>query len=1305
MGKNKTNTDNPFGMLGPEYESMKDIRDRLANTLLICIAVLGVPLVFISYLRYLSVGGLYIFTTHFFIYFMCLISACYRRKIPARVKAFFLLACSLIIAVASIFKWGITGSGVSYFIFGSIFATIFFGVRPGIIFSSLNIVVLIIAGFLYHTGYWNPGFNITEYSMALSSWVNVISIYGCFTIVLVVCLGWLLNSMAGSIEKLATRTVELIEAKKQMEMAIKNREETEKAFHDSEERFRVVLENLPVGVFVHDLEGRNLIVNNEACKSTGYSKEELLSRHVAEIETDSFNMDDARKMWQHLIETGESVTLEFENQRKDGLIHDTEVHLKSIMLQGRPVILAISFDINERKKAEKALKESEERFRTVLENLPCCVGVHDLDGRHLIVNEETCRVKGYTREELLNLTVMDTAGPALDADFNVRKLWEDIDLGASFTFETLTQRKDGSLYDSEVRLTKIMLEGQPVILSLVFDITERKKSEEALKKSEMYLRTLLSTIPDLIWLKDLDGKFLFTNSRFETLFGVDEKGMVGKTDYDFIPKEVADSVRERDQNAITKGYFGKDEEDILYESDGHREILETIRTPMYSSDGELVGVLGIGRDITDRKRIEKSLAWRSELERLVMEISSRFVGLSHYEIDASIDNALASIGKKTGVDHAYLFLFHPNSGAIDNINEWRIDDTVYNIGSIREIDPEKDMPWFTKKLQSQEFVHIPDIEKLPPEAQKEKLYFSKQRIKSLIVLVIRQGGNIAGFLGFDNIHEKKTWSEDEVVILRIIGEAFTSAIQRKQAEREQEKLQAQLTTAVELAHLGPWELDIKNRIFSFNDQFYKIYHTTAEEMGGYTMSYEEYVRRFVHPDDVPFVHKNDRTDLTGDNTLPGRVEHKMLYADGTTGYVMSQMFLVTNSKGHLIKAYGVNQDITEWKLAQKKLQESEEKLARSRKMESLGLLAGGVAHDLNNVLSGIVSYPELLLLDLPYDSKLRKPIETIQESGHKAVAIVQDLLTIARGAATVKEPLNLNQIINEYLSSPEFAKLKSNHPGVSFSTTLEKELFNFNGSPIHIKKVIMNLVSNASEAIEESGRVVISTSNRYIDVPVSKYEDVKIGEYIVLSVTDDGPGISKENLDRIFEPFFTKKVMGISGTGLGLSVVWNTVQDHSGYIDVTSDMNGTKFELYFPITRDESRAMTSPVSLDQMKGNGELILVVDDVDSQREISCRMLDTLGYRHVDVSGGEKAIEYLKYNKVDLVLLDMIMAPGISGRETYERIVRIYPGQKALIISGYSETEDVVAIQKLGAGGYIRKPFSLESLGRGIKKELAK
>jgi nitrogen-specific signal transduction histidine kinase/ActR/RegA family two-component response regulator len=406
-----------------------------------------------------------------------------------------------------------------------------------------------------------------------------------------------------------------------------------------------------------------------------------------------------------------------------------------------------------------------------------------------------------------------------------------------------------------------------------------------------------------------------------------------------------------------------------------------------------------------------------------------------------------------------------------------------------------------------------------------------------------------------------------------------------------------------------------------------------------------------------------------------------------------------------VKAYGVNQDITEWKTAQEKLRESEEKLARARKMESLGLLAGGVAHDLNNVLSGIVSYPELLLIELPEDSKMRKSIETIQQSGEKAVAIVQDLLAIARGVVTTKEPLNVNDMIDEYLSSPEFIKLKEYHPTVNVNLDLYPDLFNIKGSPIHIKKAIMNLVSNASEAIESKGDISISTRNIYLDKPISRYEDVKSGEYIVLSISDDGSGIARNHLERIFEPFFSQKVMGVSGTGLGLTVVWNIVQDHSGYIDVVSDKSGTQFDLYFPITRDEIIDKKASVMLEEIKGRGEKILVIDDIESQREISCKMLDILGYHYASVPSGEEAIAYLKNNRVDLILLDMIMAPGIGGRETYEQIIKIYSKQKAVIASGFSETEDVVAIQQLGAGQYIKKPFTLLELGSAVKKELIK
>ena len=254
-------------------------------------------------------------------------------------------------------------------------------------------------------------------------------------------------------------------------------------------------------------------------------------------------------------------------------------------------------------------------------------------------------------------------------------------------------------------------------------------------------------------------------------------------------------------------------------------------------------------------------------------------------------------------------------------------------------------------------------------------------------------------------------------------------------------------------------------------------------------------------------------------------------------------------------------------------------------------------------------------------------------------------------------------------------------------------------------EVIMNLVSNASEALEGSGNVMISTMNRYVDKPLKGYDDVTTGEDAILSVSDDGPGISSDDLEKIFNPFYTKKVMGRSGTGLGLSVVWNIVKDHEGYIDLITDKKGTTFELYFPMTRNEVPGRASAVPIEDLKGDGESILVVDDVESQREISCKILDTLGYKTLAVSSGEEAIQYLKDHNADLILLDMIMDAGINGRETYEAIINIHPKQKAVIVSGFAETDEVKNAQKLGAGQYLKKPVILEKISLAVKEELEK
>ena len=382
----------------------------------------------------------------------------------------------------------------------------------------------------------------------------------------------------------------------------------------------------------------------------------------------------------------------------------------------------------------------------------------------------------------------------------------------------------------------------------------------------------------------------------------------------------------------------------------------------------------------------------------------------------------------------------------------------------------------------------------------------------------------------------------------------------------------------------------------------------------------------------------------------------------------------------------------------------ESKLRQAQKMEAIGTLAGGVAHDLNNILSGVVSYPELLLLDLPADSPMRVSLETIQESGKKAAAIVQDMLTLARRGVEVSEVINLNKMVADYLGSPEYEKLCSYHQQMSVETDIDPDLHNISGSPIHIFKTIMNLVSNAAEAMPEGGRILISTKNCEIIRSQKEQEKIAAGEYAILSIADIGTGISEQDLDRIFEPFFTKKKMGRSGTGLGMAVVWGTVHDHNGHIEVQStEGKGTTITLYFPITHEPSVQEKPQQSLHDLKGHGESILIVDDVREQREIASKILKNLGYTVTTAASGENAVQYLKEKSADLLILDMIMSPGIDGLETYQRARKIRSDQKAIIASGYSETERVKEAQRLGATKYVKKPYSIENIGEVVKAEL--
>lgn len=381
------------------------------------------------------------------------------------------------------------------------------------------------------------------------------------------------------------------------------------------------------------------------------------------------------------------------------------------------------------------------------------------------------------------------------------------------------------------------------------------------------------------------------------------------------------------------------------------------------------------------------------------------------------------------------------------------------------------------------------------------------------------------------------------------------------------------------------------------------------------------------------------------------------------------------------------------------------KLAKANKLQALGLMAGAVAHDLNNILTGVVSYPELLLSQLHESDRFYVELKKIQAAGKRAAAVVADLVMLARGGSSTTVVENINDIILNHLSSIEHCERLVKYPKVVIQTNLQQDLHHVCCSHQHFHKILLNLIGNALESVQENGLIRISTQNCKFIHPVSANNAAMAGEeFVKISLSDNGPGIRDKDLEHIFDPFYTTKKMGKSGTGLGLTIVWNTVQEYKGWIEVKDNRPGAVFEIYLPAA-PEYTAVSADASIGhQLQGNGEKILLIDDLPEQNETMEKMLVNMGYMPFSVGSGEEGIAFVQSQPVDLVLLDMIMGDGLNGRQTYERILEIYPGQKTIFLSGYSKNEDILKAKALGVSHFLEKPITRRKLGTAIKQVLS-
>jgi len=1029
------------------------------------------------------------------------------------------------------------------------------------------------------------------------------------------------------------------------------------ALRKSEGRFRLIAENTADLISIMDMNLRFTYVSPATVRLRGFTVEEAMAQPLEDVLTpESLKHALATYDEEMALEAagtadpGRMRVLELEEYVKGGGTIWAEVSVSFLRdAEGGPVeMLIVTRDITERRRAAEALRKSEERWKFALEGAGDGAWDWDAVTNRVYFSRQWKAMLGYGEDEI--------GGTLADWDRLVHpddkaRAYEDIErhlCGKTDIYESEHRLlcKDGS-YKWILDRGKVIewtVDGKPLrVIGTHTDITYLKRMEESLRESEERFRAFMENMPNMVIIKDKDSKALYFNR--ECIEKYPGALVLGKSAAEVFPPEIACRMMESDARALSDGY-------VSYiggwpgEGDSRR-VYETRKFAIGQKAKEpLIGA--IITDITDRRRAEEALENSEREKSAVLDAMS--------EIVMYLDTDMRIVWTNSTLNR--LFKMEP-----DRFRGQRCYETLHRLDRPCRVCP------VVTAMATGRPCTVGDFSSF---GRRWTLHANP---------VVNEGGKIIGYV-----------------------EIVTDITERKQAEEELQESRRRLADIISFLPDATLVVDKDGRVIAWNRAIEEMTGVPEADMlgkGDYEYALPFYGDRrpilidlALHPD----------PELEKCYTALQRIGD-ILFGESFTPalppgdiHLSATASVLRDSKGEIIAAIECIRDNTE----RRRL---EDRLNRAEKMEGLGRLAGGVAHDLNNVLGVLVGYAELLAEKLPDDSPLKQFAVNIQQSGLRSAAIIEDLLTLARRGVTVSEVVDLNKVVSDYFRTPEFEQLRANYPQLRIKADLEEGLFRIKGSPIHLGKTVMNLVLNAAEAISGPGTVTIRTENRYLDRRIQGYDDVHEGEYTVLSVSDDGKGISARDIGKIFEPFYTKKVMGKSGTGLGLAVVWGAVKDHNGHIDVVSDEGkGTTFMLYFPVTREEAAVTREAPSPEIYRGRGESILVVDDVADQRALATSMLTRLGYRVEAAAGGEEAVLRLSGNgRVDLVLLDMIMEPGIDGLETYRRICSIRPGQKAVIVSGFAETDRVREAQKLGAGTFVRKPYVMEEIGLAIRREL--
>jgi PAS domain S-box-containing protein len=1007
--------------------------------------------------------------------------------------------------------------------------------------------------------------------------------------------------------------------------------------------------------------------------------------------------------------------------------------------------VVMHMDITERKLAEEALRESEERFRNMFVSAATGIAISTPMGRYLHANAAYCRMLGYTEAELRERDFASLTHPD-DLTVNL-KLRDELLSGErdSILMEKRYLKKNGDIVWTRHSVSATHASNGEIATLMVVaeDITARRQAEEALQRQQSELKALFDLMPAMVWFKDTANCVIRVNQRAAETVGRTVEELVGRSMSELFPDEAAkyykDDLEVIESRTPKLGIVEK-----LRGAGGRELWVQTDKVPLFGKTGEVMGIMVMVQDITERKLAEESLAlfrtlvdgspdsiemidpetgrfldvnttgctrlgytreemlsltvadidmeigkdsraelWREAVERtkrdgagivygrhrrkdgstFPVEINARYIVLTRGYMVAVVRDITerrlteAQVAKQLELIHM--------ASRVGKLGAWAIEfpgpkivwsDEVYRI---HDVEPD-----FKPTLETAlDFFPPGSREKLEAAVQKKEAYDLE--------------------LDFITAKGKKLWVRTTSTAETIDGEVrlygiFQDITERKQTEERFRRL-------VDSNVQGVFFWNTKGEITGGNDAFLQLVRYTREDLESGLMSWTK-----MTPPEFAHLDQQALAELAATGVCTS-YEKEFILKDGSRVPVLlgAAMFEDNPDEG-VCFAF----DLTE----RKKL---EQQFLRAQRMESIGTLAGGIAHDLNNVLAPITMSIDLLKMKFT-DKSSQDLLATLSSSAQRGAEMVRQVLSFARGVEGRKMEVQVKHLLKdiEKIAHDTFPK------NIQVRSIIPNELWTILGDPTQLHQVLLNLCVNARDAMPNGGTLTISAEDVHLDEHYAGLNpDAHAGTYCVLQIMDSGIGMPPDIIDKIFDPFFTTKEIG-KGTGLGLSTSLAIVKSHGGFFRVYSELGkGTTFKAYFPAKTEPSAETGAEIVAELPRGNGELVLIVDDEVNVRQITRQTLEAFGYRVLVASDGAEAVATVARQgaEIAVVLTDMMM-PVMDGPATIQVLLRLNPNLPIIAASGLSADGRVTQAASLGVKHFLSKPYSADALLQVLRQILS-